>query len=133
MRLNLAELCIVKTANSRTNLTTLPANSKPAEMNFAGIDVLNLSLGKVRFLDLKNPAQNREFHPNVQNQVLRGIKTPGDFYGVLILIWLRSGGGVVTAERQMNDVPAMLPRILTTTSPRDETVATRFASSFPPM
>ena len=95
LRLNLAELCIVKTASNRTNLNTPPTNLKSTEMTFAGIDVLNLSLGRVRFLDLKHPALNREFSPHVQNQVLRGIKTPEDLYGVLILIWLRSGGGFV--------------------------------------
>jgi len=55
--------------------------------------VMNLSVGKAHFIDLNNPGKNREFKANLQNQVFRNVKTTGDLSGVLILLWLRSGGG----------------------------------------
>jgi hypothetical protein len=99
LRLNLTELNLVKNDLGGTNLMALQtktASSKTAavdELQFRGIDVLNLSVGKMRFIDLRNRARDREFYPNLQNQVFKNIKTTGDLYGVLIMLWLRSGGG----------------------------------------
>ena len=97
LRVELAELNVVKNDTGRTNLVILQAKPQPAarvdEIQFAGIDVLNLSVGKVRFLDLKDQRFNREYRPNLQNQIFKNVKTSGDFFGVLAFIWLRSGGG----------------------------------------
>ena len=57
------------------------------------MDVLNLTVGTVRFLDLKNLSRNREFKPDLRNQVFKDVKTAADLHGILIMIWLRSGGG----------------------------------------
>jgi hypothetical protein len=54
--------------------------------------VLNLSLGRTRFIDLKNHNNDREVALNIDNQVFNNIKTEGDVYGIMFLIWLRSGG-----------------------------------------
>ncbi len=100
LRLNLAELDIVKNEAGRTNIVGLPAKpppgiaaKKPMELQFTGIDVLNLSLGKARFIDLKNPRRNRELNFGVQNQIFKNVKTAEDLYGVFFLIWMRNGGG----------------------------------------
>lgn len=97
LRLDLAELNVVKNDTGRTNLVTLQSQPQPAarvdEIQFAGIDVLNLSVGKVHFLDLKDQRLNREFRPNMQNQIFKNVRTSGDFFGVLAFIWMRSGGG----------------------------------------
>lgn len=99
MRVNLAELNVVKSDAGRTNLVSLqppPPSSRPAraeEWIFTGVDVLNLTVGKVRFVDLKNLGRNREFNPDLRNQIFKDVNTTADLYGILIMIWLRSGGG----------------------------------------
>lgn len=103
MRFNLAELTVVKNEAGQTNIMTL-LGRMPKEKHgkhlhigskdfeFEDIDVLNLSLGKARFIDLKHPEKNREVVVNMQNQIFKNVKEEGDIYGILIMIWLRSGG-----------------------------------------
>jgi hypothetical protein len=109
LRLNLNEIAVVKNEFGRTNvvglLDTVQTNaSNPDELRrllgdlqFTGIDVLNLTLGKARYVDLQNARNNREVNLNFQNQIFKDVKSPGDIYGILFMIWLRSGGGVSTA------------------------------------
>lgn len=97
LRLNLAELTLVRNDRGKTNIasfSTAPAQAgKTTNMvQFIGVDVMNLSVGRAHYIDLRNPARNREFNANLQNQVFRNVKTTGDLYGVLILLWLRSRG-----------------------------------------
>jgi len=104
LRLNIAELDIVKNAAGQTNITSLdevkmklkrlfPKSKNPShgETDFEGIDVLNLTLGKVRFVDLKNPAGNHEININVKDEVYNNIKSADDVNSVLVLLWLRHG------------------------------------------
>lgn len=97
LRLNLAELTLVRNDRGKTNIasfSTAPAQAGKATnmVQFIGVDVMNLSVGRAHYIDLRNPARNREFNANLQNQVFRNVKTTGDLYGVLILLWLRSRG-----------------------------------------
>jgi hypothetical protein len=62
------------------------------KFEFESIDVLNLSLGRMRFIDLKNRANDRDVNINADNQVFNNVKTEGDVYSIMFLIWLRSGG-----------------------------------------
>jgi uncharacterized protein involved in outer membrane biogenesis len=98
LRLNLEELTVVRNPNGTTNISTMntPAPSKPpklaGDIEFKGVDVLNLSLGKIQLIDLKEPRNNRIRNVNLQNQVFHNVRTPGDLYGVLLILWTRSGG-----------------------------------------
>jgi uncharacterized protein involved in outer membrane biogenesis len=98
LRLNLEELTVVRNANGSTNITALKgqAGAKPpklaGDVEFEGVDVLNLSLGKIQLLDLKEPRHNLLRNVNLQNQIFHNVRTPGDLYGVLLLLWMRSGG-----------------------------------------
>ena len=103
LRLSITELNVVKNDLGGTNLLAFqtkpaPGKSPADEIKFLSIDVLNLSVGKMRFMDLKNRNRDRELYPNLQNQVFKNIKTSGDLYAILIVLWLRSGGGLVNAE-----------------------------------
>ena len=103
-RLNLAELDIVRNAAGRTNIFALQkllaagggqTNGVPADVGgfeFQGIDVLTLSLGRAKFIDLKDAKNNREIRVDLQNQVFPNVKHEADLYGILFMIWLRSGG-----------------------------------------
>jgi len=94
IRLDITELSVVKNDAGLTNLLALQSiklKSKRADdIDFGGITVLNLSVGKLSYVDLKKPARNREFNVNLKNQIYKDVKTTGDLYGVLILIWLRT-------------------------------------------
>ena len=102
IRLDIAELSVVKNDAGLTNLLALQSiklKSKRADdIDFGGITVLNLSVGKLSYVDLKKPARNREFNVNLKNQIYKDVKTTGDLYGVLILIWLRTSFVVLDNE-----------------------------------
>ena len=46
----------------------------------------------MRLIDLKDRGNDRDVVINADNQVFNNVKTEGDIYSILFLIWLRSGG-----------------------------------------
>jgi hypothetical protein len=104
MRFNLAELDVVKNQAGETNLVTMLAKMPKGKLaphgihvggkkfEFESIDVLNLSLGRMRLIDLKDRKNDRDVEINADNQVFNNVKTEADVYSILFLIWLRSGG-----------------------------------------
>jgi uncharacterized protein involved in outer membrane biogenesis len=105
MRFNLAEFDVVRNEAGQTNIVSLLARTqatsskngaakRASEPQFTGVDVLNLSLGRVKFIDLKDPRQNREWPLNIQNQVFKNVKSAGDFGGLALFIALRGGGNL---------------------------------------
>jgi uncharacterized protein involved in outer membrane biogenesis len=112
MRLNLAELDIVKNEAGQTNVMSLLEKAKTQShkaggsratvggFEFQGIDELNLSLGKARFIDLKNERSNREIKFGIQNQILKNVKSKQDLYGLFILLRLRNGGDFTSAPAE---------------------------------
>ena len=102
--INLAELNIVRNELGHTNIVSLIQNAGPPppqnrnrapQVEFAGIDVLNLSLGKLRLLDLKDRQKSGELYIGLRDQVFRNVKSESDLLGVLFLMWLRSGDRLV--------------------------------------
>jgi uncharacterized protein involved in outer membrane biogenesis len=95
LKLNIAELAVVKNDLGRTNLVVLAAAPKPAKtsemVEFKGIEVANFSISRAAYVDLKEQKNNRQFNLNLQNQVYRDLKTSGEFYGALVQIWERRG------------------------------------------
>ncbi len=106
MRFNLGELDIVKNQAGQTNIfaiAALPHGEKirrrpdkisfkaQTGLEFTGIDVLNVSIGKAQFIDLKDPHNNREQVIGIENCVMKNVKTPADLGGLALLIALRSG------------------------------------------
>jgi uncharacterized protein involved in outer membrane biogenesis len=104
MRFNLAELDVVKNQAGQTNIVTMLGKMPKGRLaphgihiggkkfEFESIEVLNLSLGRMRFIDLKDRNKDRDVAINEDNQVFNNVKTEGDVYSILFLIWLRSGG-----------------------------------------
>lgn len=107
VRFNLGELDIVKNEAGETNLLSLgialPGKEKAGGnkalkelkqrtgLNFAGVDVLNVSVGTAKFVDLKDPSNNREQKIGIDNLVIKNVKTPADLAGLVVLVALRSG------------------------------------------
>ncbi len=106
-RFNLGELDIVKNEQGQTNIlslgVTMPTKEelkkshglemlkKKYKLEFIGVDVLNVSVGKFKYIDLKDPKNNREQALDIQNQVIKNIKQPADLAGLVVLVALRSG------------------------------------------
>jgi hypothetical protein len=104
LRINLGELDIVKNQAGQTNLfalAALPSVKKSGSgkksftaqtgLEFKGIDVLNVSIGKAQFIDLKDQHNNRTQDIGIANCVMKNVKTPADLGGLALLIALRSG------------------------------------------
>jgi hypothetical protein len=105
LRFNLGELDIVKNEAGQTNLfsiAALPAVTKKSGggksfaketgFTFTGIDVLNVSVGTAKFIDLKDQKNNREQKIGIENCVMKNVKTPTDLAGLAVLVALRGGG-----------------------------------------
>ena len=107
LRFNLGELDIVKNEAGQTNVFALgipvPAGKSPDQnrsldafkkqtgLDFKGIDVLNVSVGTAKYLDLKDQNNNREQKIGIENQVIKNVQTPADLAGLAVLVALRSG------------------------------------------
>jgi hypothetical protein len=103
LRFNLAELDVVKSQNGYLNLDTMakapktkshpaaaPNFKKQTGYDFKQIDMLNVSFNKVKYIDLKSPANNREQTIGLQNCVVPNVKSANDLAGLAFLIGLRS-------------------------------------------
>lgn len=111
LRLNLSELDIVKNEAGRTNVFSLglvlpPRQSAMTNINsaaalaefqlrtglvFQSIDALNVSIGTLKYIDLKDQSHNRTQKIGLENCVVKNVKTPADLFGLTALIALRSG------------------------------------------
>jgi hypothetical protein len=58
---------------------------------FQSIDVLNVSVGTLKYIDLKDQRHNRTQKIGLENCVVKNVKTPADLIGLAALIGLRSG------------------------------------------
>ena len=107
LRFNLGELDIVKNEAGKTNLfelgVTLPTTNNLGKsksldefkrrtgLDFKQIDVLNVSVGTAKYIDLKDPKNNREQKIGIENLLMKNVKEPADITGLVLLIALRSG------------------------------------------
>jgi hypothetical protein len=105
LRFNLGELDIVKNEAGRTNIFSLgaarlakPSGGKSADefrkqtgFEFKSIDALNVSVGTLKFIDLKDPAGNRTQKIGLENCVLKNVKSEADLAGLAVLVALRGG------------------------------------------
>jgi uncharacterized protein involved in outer membrane biogenesis len=94
LRFNLAELDIVKSQDGQTNIFSLAKTPQtkseaPTEPNFKeqtgydfeGIDALNVSFSKAKYIDLQNTNNNREQTIGLTNCVAPDVKSMNDLGG----------------------------------------------------
>ena len=110
LRFNLGELDIVKNQAGQTNLfalgLALPTQKNLAQgaklnrpgdlkkqtgLDFKGIDVLNVSVGTAKYIDLKDQQNNREQKIGIENVVVNNVTNTANLIGLELLIGLRSG------------------------------------------
>ncbi len=106
LRFNLGELDIVKNEAGQTNIFSLgrkvPVTDKKASgaamkdfkkqtgYEFTGIDVLNVSVGTAKFIDLKNQANNRTQRIGIENWVVKNVTNTVNLAGFATFVALRS-------------------------------------------
>ncbi|HEY1718089.1 MAG TPA: hypothetical protein VGH42_07310 [Verrucomicrobiae bacterium] len=105
LRLNLGEFDIVKNQAGQTNIFSLglalpskkSGNGKTTSANifqktqFPHIDVLNISIGTAKYVDLKDQRNNHERNIGIENCIIPNVKSEADLGGLELLIGLRGG------------------------------------------
>jgi hypothetical protein len=101
-RLNIRELNIVESLRGHTNITSIAGALEKMQVErtnsnlrvFKGIDTLNLSVGKVRYINMRMPKRNQEINVALQNEIVQNVRTWEDMGGILFKILLRAGFAV---------------------------------------
>jgi uncharacterized protein involved in outer membrane biogenesis len=101
VRLNLAELHIVVDEKGRRNTevvqqrTNSQRKEKPKKSEspreFAGLDRLDMTLGTLRYTDLRDPSLSRTFSFGMTNALIENIKTKEELGARLFLKFIESG------------------------------------------
>jgi hypothetical protein len=105
LRFNLGELDIVKNEAGQTNIFSLglalPATKsggggtaeleKQTGFQFKSIDVLNVSVGTLKYIDLKDQRNNRAQNIGIENIVVKNVRSANDVAGLAFLVALRGG------------------------------------------
>ena len=111
--MNLKELNIIRDRNGRFNVqpaekvyrehgtTAARTNQAAGRMEFAGIDRLLLTLGRIHYTDLQNPSFSREIAVGLKDELLTNLKTESDvgsqLFRLIVQVVMKqargSGGG----------------------------------------
>jgi uncharacterized protein involved in outer membrane biogenesis len=102
LRLDLTEISVVLDKNGRNNFETLKQKSKETnrrkksgdKLNFTGIDVVNITLGKFLVSNLAS-GRGEEIDFGIKNQILRDVKTEADLASLGLMTLSR---GKVTSK-----------------------------------
>jgi hypothetical protein len=106
LRLNIREINIVQN-NGRTNLLDYPnkssapggSGSNPASYSFAGVDLLNLSVGKVRYMDMQHPKRSQDIKLALENHLERNVRSLDEFVNIILKQVFRAGITIYVDER----------------------------------
>ena len=100
VRLNLRELNIVET-NGKTNLLELlrdiippsdtNSSTRSSRYTFTGIDLLNLSIGRIRYIDPRRPKRNQDIQLGLENHLVHNVRSEVDFANILLKLLFRAG------------------------------------------
>jgi uncharacterized protein involved in outer membrane biogenesis len=122
MRFNLGEIDVVKNQAGQTNIFSLglaaplkktgsqagPSFTRQTGLQFTGIDVLNVSIGTAKYIDLNNQRNNRTQIIGIQNCVLKNVKSAADLGGLTAFIALRSGDFFDSLQNRNPSGPGLL-------------------------
>jgi hypothetical protein len=99
VRMNVRELNIIENLQGRTNITSVAGALDTLQKNrtnsndkiFKGIDTLNLTVGKIRYINMRVPKRNQEFNLALQNEVVLNVRTWEDMAAIIFKVLLRAG------------------------------------------
>ena len=125
VRIAISELSIVKAKDGTLNMDVLQKKAERASTggtnsssDISGIETLNLTLGKVRYVDLSQGGKEQQFDLAVHEQVFKNLKTVAEFQQAFVSMLLRRGlsfmllGGspvIAPVQAPTTNVPAMAP------------------------
>jgi hypothetical protein len=130
LRFNLGELDIVKNETGQTNIfsiAAMPSLKKNGDrkskveferetgLKFTGIDVLNVSVGSAKYIDLQNQQNNREQKIGIENCVIKNVKKQEDLAGLGFFVALRGGdffSSLVDTRNPGTGFPALFRNIM---------------------
>jgi len=99
VRMNVRELNIVENLRGQTNITSIASaleklqsdHTNSNEAVFKGIDTLNLSVGKIRYINMRMPKRSQEMNLALQNEIVQNVRSWDDMAGILFKVLLRAG------------------------------------------
>lgn len=111
VRLDLQEVNVVENKNGNTNivgmlgaLEKLTSSNTPEPswmgLKFQGIEILNLTLGKIRYSSLKKPGKTTEVELGLKNEIITDIKTLPQLTDLLLNAMLKKGITISSASSQ---------------------------------
>ncbi len=106
VRFNLAEVNVVTDTNGRNNLQELQDKAQQAApggatnqlalgVEFDKIDTLDLTLGMLRYTDMKQPDRPQEVDLGLKHEVIHNVKSANDINQALVNVMLRRGIGLL--------------------------------------
>lgn len=119
VRLNLAEVHIVKGKDGKTNLEMMQKHSKKKSeeksgggglpgVEFGGVDALYLTVGRIRITDEKDPRNNDVIEVSLKDEAGRNLKTEAEvtmwFTGVLFKVAAREMYNPKTGEERRKKI-----------------------------
>lgn len=102
LRLHVAEVHVVRNKEGKTNIEAIEKEAKKRTgggkkgdtntpgVEFGGIDVAYVTIGKIKVTDLANPRNNREIAVGLKNEMGRNLKTEADVAGWFTFVVMRS-------------------------------------------
>lgn len=88
LRVNLAELNIIRDAAGRWNIEKVEkemternaarTNRNERRLEFAGIEDLRLTIGRINYTDMQKPSRSRQIDVNIRDELVQGINTDED-------------------------------------------------------
>ena len=109
LRLDIRELNIIQNNAGETNIITILDRVAPEVLGkkrdrktnetFGGIDMLNLSVGKVRYLHLAHPKRNQDIDVGMRHAIVQNIRTEDDLAGVFLKVLVRAGISIYSESR----------------------------------
>jgi len=131
LRFHLAELHVIVNQEGQSNLDgvrrtveavrrgqRVPRTNAP--MEFAGLDMLNLTLGKGTWTDLRQSGTPREFDLGIRNEVVQDVKDARELIAKLTPILVRAGlsfFGVGAPAGSTTNRPPAAPKLNEATVP----------------
>jgi hypothetical protein len=114
VRMNVRELNIIENMQGRTNITSVTGaldtlqrtRTNSNEAVFKGIDTLNLTVGKIRYINMRAPKRNQEFNLALQNEVVLNVRTWEDMAAILFKVLLRAGVAIYFDTPPSTNAPA---------------------------
>jgi hypothetical protein len=103
LRLHIHEINVVESDRGKTNLLEVlnrvvpggfglgPIKGSGKIEHFKGIDTLNLTVDRVKYLSLRNPRHNQDVEVGIKNDLIQNTRTQQDIAAIVMKIFLRAG------------------------------------------